>query len=78
MQIQQREIDQHNESQNQAHKRKYDFLVDSVSQAGNIIQRLIEFQVAIPSWAVISLIQRCLILKKYVPSVWWIARKLNI
>lgn len=51
MQIQQREIDQHNESQYQAHKRKYDFLVDSVSQAENIIQRLIEFQVAIPSWA---------------------------
>lgn len=51
MNIQQREIDQFNEAKYQSHKRKYDFLVQSIPHAERIIQRLIDFQVAIPSWA---------------------------
>lgn len=51
MPIHQSEIDLLNESLYQEHKRRFDFCVQAIPHAGNIIQQLIEFQVAIPSWA---------------------------
>ena len=44
-------IDQHNESLLKDHKRKFDFISSEINDVESVIQKLIDFQVAIPSWA---------------------------
>lgn len=44
-------IEAHNESLSVKHKRHFDFLNDTLDGVENILQKLIDFQVAIPSWA---------------------------
>jgi L-rhamnose isomerase / sugar isomerase len=51
MQIEKYTIEAHNQSLLAAHRRKLDFIVSGLSNAEAIIQKLIDFQVAIPSWA---------------------------
>jgi len=51
MQIEKYKIDTHNQSLIKEHQRKYEFLSGSVKNADKIVQQLVDFQVAIPSWA---------------------------
>lgn len=51
MSIEKFKIDDHNESLLKAHKRKFDALKADIEDAETVIQRLVDFQVAIPSWA---------------------------
>src|SRR5438552_7416113 len=51
MRIEKGKIDEHNESLLEAHKRKFEFTASTTSNIGSIIQRLMDFNVAIPSWA---------------------------
>ena len=44
-------IDSHNESLAAQHKRGFEILSDSISNTENIVKKLVDFQVAIPSWA---------------------------
>ena len=45
------QIAAHNESLHKDHQRRYDFIKSEIPGAENIIEKLIAFQVAIPSWA---------------------------
>jgi len=49
--ITQQQITQHNELNLSAHYRKFDFLKSEINDVESILQKLIEFQIAIPSWA---------------------------
>lgn len=51
MNISKNTIDQHNEKYYVAHKRKFDFIASEIPQVETIIQKLMAFNVAIPSWA---------------------------
>ncbi|MBN9384448.1 MAG: sugar isomerase [Chitinophagaceae bacterium] len=51
MQIEKYKIDTHNQSLIKEHQRKYEFLSAGVKDSEKILQKLIDFQVAIPSWA---------------------------
>ena len=51
MKIKSNTIDQHNEKHYTAHKRKFDFIFSEIPQVETIIQKLMAFNVAIPSWA---------------------------
>src|SRR5215212_7592370 len=51
MQVEKYKIDEHNQSLRKEHKRKFDFIFSEVKDSESILQKLIEFQVAIPSWA---------------------------
>src|SRR6201991_3356122 len=51
MSIEKYKIEEFNQSLLKDHQRKLDFIVGSLSDAEGIIQKLINFQVAIPSWA---------------------------
>ncbi|MFM8587900.1 MAG: sugar isomerase [Bacteroidota bacterium] len=51
MRISQQTIQLHNEKLFSAHQRKFDFIATEIPQVESIIQKLIEFNVAIPSWA---------------------------
>src|SRR3982751_804783 len=51
MKIEKNSIESFNESQIKSHQRKFAFISNEVSDAENIIKKLIDFQVAIPSWA---------------------------
>ncbi|HEV9038354.1 MAG TPA: TIM barrel protein [Puia sp.] len=51
MQIEKYKIDEHNHSAEKDHRRKFEFLAGGLKDAEAIIQKLIDFQVAIPSWA---------------------------
>ncbi|MEY2595454.1 MAG: hypothetical protein RI965_726 [Bacteroidota bacterium] len=51
MKIKSSTIDQHNEKHYLAHKRKFDFISSEIPQVETIIQKLMAFNVAIPSWA---------------------------
>jgi L-rhamnose isomerase/sugar isomerase len=51
MQIEKYRIDEYNQSQLKQHQQRYDFIASEVANAEGIIQKLIDFQVAIPSWA---------------------------
>src|SRR6476620_3717700 len=50
MRIEKYKIDEHNQSLLKEHKRKFDFISSEVKDE-SILQKLIEYQVAIPSWA---------------------------
>jgi L-rhamnose isomerase / sugar isomerase len=44
-------IAEHNQSQLKEHKRKFHYVSEDIKNIDSIIQKLIEFQIAIPSWA---------------------------
>lgn len=51
MQIDKHKLDNHNESYHQAHKAKFDALKNDIDNAEAIVKKLVDFQIAIPSWA---------------------------
>src|SRR6201989_1711067 len=51
MKIEQYKLREHNESLIKDHSRRFNFIVGDISNVESIIQKLIDFQVAIPSWA---------------------------
>jgi L-rhamnose isomerase/sugar isomerase len=51
MRIEKNRIADHNSSLLSGHKRKFEFATENISNVEQIIQKLIEFNVAIPSWA---------------------------
>ncbi|RYD94096.1 MAG: sugar isomerase [Sphingobacteriales bacterium] len=51
MQINKTSIEQHNDKLITDHQRKYDFLAGQFSGIKEVLQKLIDFQIAIPSWA---------------------------
>lgn len=51
MQIEKYKISEHNQSLLKEHQRKFEFIAGGIRDAENILQKLIDFQIAIPSWA---------------------------
>jgi len=51
MRIEKYKIDEHNKSLIAEHKRKFDFAAVGINNIDAVIQKLIDFNVAIPSWA---------------------------
>jgi L-rhamnose isomerase/sugar isomerase len=51
MRINNQHIGEHNDSLKAAHSRRFDALAADIANVENIIQKLVDFQVAIPSWA---------------------------
>ena len=51
MLIEKYKLSQHNDAALKEHQRKFDFIASELNNTEDILQKLIEFQVAIPSWA---------------------------
>src|SRR3954464_11998722 len=51
MQIENYKIQEFNQDNLQQHKRRFEYSASGVSNIEDILQKLIEFQIAIPSWA---------------------------
>ncbi len=51
MQIEKYKIQEHNQALLADHKRKFDFVAADIKDVNSVLQKLIDFQVAIPSWA---------------------------
>lgn len=51
MKIEKYKLEQYNSNLQKEHARKFDFIAADVKQVDDILQKLIDFQVAIPSWA---------------------------
>ena len=51
MKIEKYRIEEHNHSLIKDHQRRLDFLSGEINDSNAIVQKLVEFQVAIPSWA---------------------------
>lgn len=51
MQIEKYKLEEHNHSLQQEHQRKFDFIAADIKDVDALLQKLIDFQVAIPSWA---------------------------
>ncbi|MEO3406673.1 sugar isomerase [Mucilaginibacter sp. CAU 1740] len=51
MQLEKYKIDEANHQQLNAHQRKFDFVAADVKNLDSILQKLIDFNIAIPSWA---------------------------
>ena len=51
MQIEKYKLEEHNQSLLKEHKRRLDFIAAEIKNVESILQKLIDFQVAIPSWA---------------------------
>jgi len=51
MRLEKNKIKEHNHSLEKTHRQKFDFLTAGIPGTEKIIQKLIDFQVAIPSWA---------------------------
>ncbi|WP_207426974.1 TIM barrel protein [Pedobacter sp. SYSU D00535] len=51
MKIERYQIDEHNSSLVQKHERKLEYTAQEISETEQIIEKLIKFQIAIPSWA---------------------------
>ena len=51
MLIEKYKLSQHNDAALKDHQRKFDFIASEINNTEDILQKLIEFQVAIPSWA---------------------------
>jgi len=51
MQIEKYKIEEHNEPLLKNHKRNFDFIAFGINNIDSVLQKLIDFQVAIPSWA---------------------------
>src|SRR5437588_10054145 len=52
MRVESLAISEANQEQLGEHKRKWEFLSENIPQVQTVLQKLIDFQVAIPSWAV--------------------------
>src|SRR5437899_9841375 len=51
MRIEKHTLEQHNQSALKEHRRKFDFVAAGLPDVEGVLQKLIAFQVAIPSWA---------------------------
>jgi L-rhamnose isomerase/sugar isomerase len=51
MKIEKSKIKDHNSALLKEHKRKFDFIANEINDVDSILKKLIEFQIAIPSWA---------------------------
>jgi L-rhamnose isomerase/sugar isomerase len=51
MLVEKNKIQDFNSDHLKDHQQKFDFVVSSVANAKNVLQKLIDFQIAIPSWA---------------------------
>ncbi|KHJ36870.1 L-rhamnose catabolism isomerase [Pedobacter glucosidilyticus] len=51
MLIEKSQIDQHNSDNQASHQKRFDFIKSEIPQIEAVIQKLIDFQIAIPSWA---------------------------
>ena len=51
MRIDKKQIDQHNSDVQKTHQKRFDFAKSEIPHAEAIIQKLMDFNVAIPSWA---------------------------
>ncbi len=51
MKIEKYKVEEHNKSLIKEHRRKFEFITAEVKDVESVLQKLIEFQVAIPSWA---------------------------
>jgi L-rhamnose isomerase/sugar isomerase len=51
MQLRKNEVEEHNETLRAAHQRKFEFSTQELAGKKDILQKLVDFQVAIPSWA---------------------------
>ncbi len=51
MLIEKYNIEQFNQESLNEHKRKFDFVASSVKHIDEVLQKLTDFQIAIPSWA---------------------------
>ncbi|WP_304067079.1 TIM barrel protein [Pedobacter glucosidilyticus] len=51
MLIEKSQIDQHNSDYQTSHQKRFDFIKSEIPQVEDVIQKLIDFQIAIPSWA---------------------------
>ena len=51
MRIEKSKIDKHNQSLLAEHKRRFEFTASSINKTEEVLKKLIDFQVAIPSWA---------------------------
>src|SRR3954462_624944 len=51
MQIEKYKIDEHNNSLLKEHKRRYEFAAEGLTGLDSILKKLVDFQIAIPSWA---------------------------
>lgn len=51
MQIEKYKIQEYNQASLADHKRKFEFVAEGINNVEEILQKLIDFQVAIPSWA---------------------------
>jgi L-rhamnose isomerase/sugar isomerase len=51
MQIEQHRIEEHNHQHKADHRRRFEFIAEGIPGVNNIIQKLVDFQIAIPSWA---------------------------
>lgn len=51
MRIEKYKIQEHNQGLFPDHKRKFEFVAEGISNVETVLQKLIDFQVAIPSWA---------------------------
>src|SRR6185503_9723626 len=51
MRIEKFKIDQHNQSLFAEHKRRFEFNASNLNKVEEVLKKLIDFQVAIPSWA---------------------------
>src|SRR4051812_30807965 len=51
MKLEKYQLDDHNQSLLAEHKRKFDFTAQGIEDVGDVLIKLMEFQIAIPSWA---------------------------
>jgi L-rhamnose isomerase/sugar isomerase len=51
MSLEKYKIDEHNQSLSNDHKRSFDFVAAGVPNVNDVVQKLQDFQIAIPSWA---------------------------
>src|ERR1700722_7533245 len=51
MQIKKDQIDEHNKKRSADHERKFNFISSEIKNTESIIKKLMDFQVAIPRWA---------------------------
>jgi L-rhamnose isomerase / sugar isomerase len=51
MQLEKYKVDDHNQSLLKEHKRKFDFIAQGIANIDDILRKLTDFQIAIPSWA---------------------------
>jgi L-rhamnose isomerase/sugar isomerase len=51
MHIKKYKLEEHNQSLLKDHQRKFDFIANEIKDIESVIQKLIDFQIAIPSWA---------------------------